>query len=210
MDTDLAIRASGLTRRFDKKLAVDDVDFAIKPGEIYGFLGPNGAGKTTIIRMLVTLLAPTMGNAWIMGHSIRDSETKVRLHIGVALQEVALDPQQTGTQLLRLQGRLYGLSSDEVNKRVAQLGELIDIGGALDHRIKTYSGGMKRRLDLAAALIHNPDVLFLDEPTAGLDPVSRSARAQFTYSPCPSHTVVVGRCGLRISRAKSTFVNFVQ
>lgn len=173
MDIDLAIRASGLTRRFDKNLAVDDVDFAIKTGEIYGFLGPNGAGKTTIIRMLVTLLAPTRGDAWIMGHSIRDSESKVRLHIGVALQEVALDPQQTGTQLLRLQGRLYGLSTDEVNRRVEQLGELIDIGGALDHRIKTYSGGMKRRLDLAAALIHNPDVLFLDEPTAGLDPVSR-------------------------------------
>ncbi|MBI4258159.1 MAG: ATP-binding cassette domain-containing protein [Thaumarchaeota archaeon] len=173
MDTDLAIRASGLTRVFDKKVAVDNVDLAIKQGEIYGFLGPNGAGKSTTIRMLVTLLSPTNGNAWVMGHSIHDDATKVRLSIGVALQDVALDEQQTGAELVRLQGRLYGLSSEEVSRRLAYLREIIDIGDALDRRIKTYSGGMKRRLDLAAALVHNPTVLFLDEPTAGLDPVSR-------------------------------------
>lgn len=175
MDKNLAIQASGLTRRFGKNLAVDNVDLAIKHGEIYGFLGPNGAGKSTTIRMLVTLLAPTSGEAWIMGKNIDHNTTDVRLQIGVALQEAALDPQQTGEELLRLQGRLYGLSPKEVNERVKDLKGLVDIGEAFSQRIKTYSGGMKRRLDLAAALIHNPKVLFLDEPTTGLDPVSRTA-----------------------------------
>lgn len=170
---DLAIQASGLTKKFGEKLAVDNIELAINKGEIYGFLGPNGAGKSTTIRMLVTLMAPTKGNAWVMGHSILDNVAQARLCIGVALQDVALDEQQTGAEFLKLQGRLYGLSYKDVNKRVVELRELVDIGEAFDQRIKTYSGGMKRRLDLAAALIHNPDVLFLDEPTSGLDPVSR-------------------------------------
>jgi ABC-2 type transport system ATP-binding protein len=173
MNSDLAIRTEALTRNFGKKLAVDHIDLSVQRGEIYGFLGPNGAGKSTTIRMLVTLLAPTSGNGWVMGNSIRDQVHKVRLSIGVALQDVALDDNQSGEEFLRLQGRLYGLNSREIQERVSRLQDLIDIGDAFKKRIKTYSGGMKRRLDLAAALIHNPEVLFLDEPTTGLDPVSR-------------------------------------
>ena len=154
--------------------AVDGVDLQIRRGEIYGFLGPNGAGKSTTVRVLCTLLSPTAGRAVIAGYDVADEPEKVRLRIGVALQEAALDPKQTGIELLRLQGRLYGLSRTAVGRRLADLGQLIDIGDALARPIDTYSGGMKRRLDLAAALVHNPEVLFLDEPTTGLDPVSRA------------------------------------
>ena len=168
-----AIRAEGLARRFGENRAVDGVDLTVEPGEIYGFLGPNGAGKTTTVRMLVTLLAPTSGRAWVAGRDVVAEPHEVRLRIGVALQEAALDAQQTGSEILRLQGRLYGLTDKETKRRLAELGELIDLGDALDRRVGNYSGGMRRRLDLAAALVHNPDVLFLDEPTTGLDPVSR-------------------------------------
>lgn len=173
MTNHLAVKATNLSRHYGKKVAVDSIDLAIEPGEIYGFLGPNGAGKSTTIKMLVTLLAPTSGNGWVMGHSILTDVSKARLSIGLALQDVALDDNQTGREFLRLQGRLYGLTNSEVRQRVDDLIKLIDLGDAFDKRIKTYSGGMKRRLDLAAALIHNPQVLFLDEPTTGLDPVSR-------------------------------------
>jgi ABC-2 type transport system ATP-binding protein len=170
-----AIRADGLVRRFNDVTAVDGIDLAIPQGEIYGFLGPNGAGKSTTVRVLCTLTAPTAGRASVAGHDVVEHPERVRLRIGVALQDVALDDKQTGDELLHLQGRLYGLSRSEVAERVAELRELIDIGDALARRIGTYSGGMKRRLDLAAALVHNPEVLFLDEPTTGLDPVSRLA-----------------------------------
>ena len=153
--------------------AVDGVDLRIPTGEIYGFLGPNGAGKSTTVHMLCTLLAPSAGQAFVAGFDVATHPGQVRLRIGVALQEAALDPKQTGTELLSLQGRLYGLSSRDVGRRVAELAELLDLREFLDRLIATYSGGMKRRLDLAAALIHNPEVLFLDEPTTGLDPVSR-------------------------------------
>ncbi len=169
-----AIRAERLVRRFGEVTAVDKVDLEIRRGEIYGFLGPNGAGKSTTVRVLCTLLSPTGGRAVVAGYDVATQPEKVRLRIGVALQEAALDPRQTGIELLRLQGRLYGLSRAEIRGRLAELGELIDIGDALGRPIGTYSGGMKRRLDLAAALIHNPEVLFLDEPTSGLDPVSRA------------------------------------
>jgi ABC-2 type transport system ATP-binding protein len=169
-----AIRAERLVRRFGEVTAVDEVDLGIRRGEIYGFLGPNGAGKSTTVRVLCTLLTPTEGRAVVAGYDVATQPEKVRLRIGVALQEAALDPKQTGIELLRLQGRLYGLSRAEIQSRLAELGELIDIGDALGRPIGTYSGGMKRRLDLAAALIHNPEVLFLDEPTSGLDPVSRA------------------------------------
>jgi ABC-2 type transport system ATP-binding protein len=170
-----AIRAEGLVRRFDGLAAVDGLDLVVAPGEIYGFLGPNGAGKSTTVRMLCTLTAPSEGRAEVAGHDVVARPDEVRLRIGVALQEAALDDKQTGTELLRLQGRLYGLSRHDVEQRLQALRELIDIGDAIDRPIGTYSGGMKRRLDLAAALVHNPDVLFLDEPTTGLDPVSRAA-----------------------------------
>jgi ABC-2 type transport system ATP-binding protein len=168
-----AIVTEGLIRDFDESRAVDSVELRISPGEIYGFLGPNGAGKSTTVRMLCTLLAPTGGRAIVAGHDVATEPGQVRLRIGVALQDAALDPNQTGIELLRLQGLLYGLSKRAVSQRVSELSELIDLGDAMTRRIGTYSGGMKRRLDLAAALVHNPEILFLDEPTTGLDPVSR-------------------------------------
>jgi ABC-2 type transport system ATP-binding protein len=169
-----AIRAERLIRRFGEVTAVDEVELDIQRGEIYGFLGPNGAGKSTTVRVLCTLLSPSEGRAVVAGYDVATQPEKVRLRIGVALQEAALDPKQTGIELLRLQGRLYGLTRAEIRHRLADLSQLIDIGDALGRPIGTYSGGMKRRLDLAAALIHNPEVLFLDEPTSGLDPVSRA------------------------------------
>ena len=170
----VAIRADRLVRRFGELTAVDGVDLEIPRGEIYGFLGPNGAGKSTTVRVLCTLLSPSGGQAVVAGYDVATDPDRVRLRIGVALQEAALDPKQTGIELLRLQGRLYGLSRSEINQRLVELAGLIDIGDALGRPIGTYSGGMKRRLDLAAALVHNPEVLFLDEPTTGLDPVSRA------------------------------------
>ena len=169
-----AIATQRLVKRYGDTAAVDGIDLRVEPGEIYGFLGPNGAGKTTTVRVLITLLAPTEGDALIFGSSVRTDPAAVRLKIGVALQEAALDGQQTGMELLRLQGRLYGLPRTEIDRRLGQLRELVDIGDAIDEPIKTYSGGMKRRLDLAAALVHSPSVLFLDEPTTGLDPASRA------------------------------------
>src|SRR6188472_3833720 len=169
-----AVLTESLQRRFDDKMAVDGVDLEVPPGEIYGFHGPNGAGKSTTVRMLCTLLLPTGGRARVAGHDVASAPDAVRLRIGVALQDAALDDKQTGRELLRLQGRLYGLHRDEIDRRLDDLTHLVDIGAALDDRIGTYSGGMKRRLDLAAALVHNPEVLFLDEPTTGLDPISRA------------------------------------
>src|SRR5215472_10389041 len=169
-----AICAEGLVRHFNGSRAVDNVDLRIPAGEIYGFLGPNGAGKSTTVRMLCTLLAPTGGRALVAGYDVASHPSQVRLRIGVALQEAALDPKQTGNELLVLQGRLYGMSGKAIAQRLAELGELIELGDALDRQVGTYSGGMQRRLDLAAALVHNPQVLFLDEPTTGLDPASRA------------------------------------
>jgi len=172
--TTSAIHCEGVVRDFGEVAAVRGVDLDIANGEIYGFLGPNGAGKSTTVRMLCTLIAPTSGRASVAGFDVVQQPNAVRLRIGVALQEAALDPRQTGAELLLLQGRLYGLSRADAQRRVDELGELIDLSDALDRRIGTYSGGMKRRLDLVAALIHNPDILFLDEPTTGLDPTSRA------------------------------------
>ena len=171
---DLAIYASGISRSFGEVKAVSDVDLAISKGEVYGFLGPNGAGKTTLVRMLITLLLPTAGQAWVAGRELVSEAEEIRLRIGAALQETALDPKQTGLEFLRLQGFLYGLTGRQVRQRVDDLASLVDIGDAIGRSISTYSGGMKRRLDLAAAMIHNPEILFLDEPTTGLDPLSRS------------------------------------
>jgi ABC-2 type transport system ATP-binding protein len=174
LSADYAVYTEGLVRNFDGLRAVDEVDIRIPAGEIYGFLGPNGAGKSTTVRMLCTLLAPTAGRALVAGYDVAAQPGQVRLRIGVALQDAALDPKQTGSELLRLQGRLYGLSNRVLARRLAELGELIELGDALDRPIGTYSGGMKRRLDLAAALVHNPEIVFLDEPTTGLDPASRA------------------------------------
>lgn len=171
---DYAILAKGMERVFGENRAVDGVDLSVREGEIYGFLGPNGAGKSTLVRMLCTLLTPTGGQATVAGRDVIREPEAVRLRIGVALQEAALDEKQTGEEMLRLQGRFYGLSRRDIGRRLEDLSELVDIGPALKDRVATYSGGMKRRLDLALALVHNPRVLFLDEPTTGLDPVSRA------------------------------------
>src|SRR5579862_9113813 len=169
-----AIATEDIGRRFGEMWAVDGVDLEVAAGEIYGFLGPNGAGKTTLVRMLCTLLQPTRGRGLVAGFDVARRPGDVRLRIGVALQEAALDAKQTGRELLDLQARLYGLSRSDRHARVAHVLGLVDIGDAIDRQIGTYSGGMKRRLDLAAALVHDPDVVFLDEPTTGLDPKSRA------------------------------------
>ena len=169
-----AIVTRQLTRRFGDLTAVRGLDLTVETGEIYGLLGPNGAGKSTTVRMMCTLLSPSDGSVSVAGFDTVSDPGEVRLRIGVALQEAALDPKQTGRQLLRLQGRLYGLTKAVATRRAGELAELIALGDAIDRPIGTYSGGMKRRLDLAAALVHEPEVLFLDEPTTGLDPASRA------------------------------------
>jgi ABC-2 type transport system ATP-binding protein len=168
-----AIAVTGLQRAFGDVLAVQGIDLTVEEGEIYGFLGPNGAGKTTTVRMLTTLLLPTGGSASVAGHDVVACAREVRASIGVALQEAALDPLMTGRELIRLQATLQGLPTAAGRKRADQLLERVGLTPAADRRVGTYSGGMQRRLDLAAALVHEPRVLFLDEPTTGLDPVSR-------------------------------------
>ena len=169
-----AVLTEGLIRNYGDVRAVDGIDLSVRTGEIYGFLGPNGAGKTTVVRMLITLLLPHGGKAMVAGKDVVREPKQVRLRVGAALQEAALDDKQTGREILRLQGWLFGMSRREIDARLKELESLIDIGDAIDRFVNTYSGGMKRRLDVAAALIHNPEVLFLDEPTTGLDPISRA------------------------------------
>ena len=174
--SDQAVETQDLVREYKGGVkAVDGVSLSIDAGGIFGFLGPNGAGKSTMVRMLTTLLKPSSGHAIVAGYDVAKNPEQVRLRIGVALQSAALDPKQTGRELLDLQGRLYGLTKAERSARMNELLQLVDIGDAIDRRIGTYSGGMKRRLGLAAALVHQPEVLFLDEPTTGLDPTSRAA-----------------------------------
>ncbi|MEI8323591.1 MAG: ATP-binding cassette domain-containing protein [Actinomycetes bacterium] len=171
------IIATGLARYFGSKdepiKAVDGVDLEVKEGEIFGFLGPNGAGKSTTVRMLTTLLRPTAGQAFVAGYDIVKDADKVRRSIGVALQDAAIDPLMTGNELLELQAVLYGIAPNQMKKRADELLERVGLTAAGDRRVGTYSGGMRRRLDLALSLIHQPAVLFLDEPTTGLDPMSR-------------------------------------
>lgn len=169
----LPIVARGLVRHFGDVKAVDGVDLEVHDGEIFGFLGPNGAGKSTTVRMLTTLLKPTAGTAQVAGFDVVSQANDVRRSIGVALQDAAIDPLMTGNELLHLQAVLYGLPTAQVRPRATELLERVGLAGAADRRVGTYSGGMRRRLDLALSLIHQPTVLFLDEPTTGLDPMSR-------------------------------------
>lgn len=169
------VQAHGLVRTFGDLRAVDGIDLEVDAGEIFGFLGPNGAGKSTTVRMLVTLLRPTAGTALVAGHDVVKAPTAVRRSIGVALQDAAIDPLMTGNELLKLQAILHGLGGKVANQRCGELLERVGLTAAGDRRVGTYSGGMRRRLDLALALIHRPAVLFLDEPTTGLDPTSRQA-----------------------------------
>jgi ABC-2 type transport system ATP-binding protein len=171
-----AIEAQGLARTFSGEVrAVDGVDLEVAEGEIYAFLGPNGAGKTTTVRILTTLLRPTAGSARVAGFDVVSQAGDVRRAIGVALQEAALDPLMTGRELIRLQATLHGLPRDQGQRRADALLERVDLVAAADRQVGTYSGGMRRRIDLASALVHEPRVLFLDEPTTGLDPLSRKA-----------------------------------
>ncbi len=175
MAADNGIEVEGLVREFKKgPRAVDGIDFAVGPGEIYGFLGPNGAGKSTTVLMLTTLLPPTAGTARVAGHDIRSAGAAVRATIGVALQEAALDPLMTGREHMKLQTSLQGVPKRERAARGDELIDRVGLSDATDRRVGGYSGGMRRRLDLALALVHRPRILFLDEPTTGLDPSSRS------------------------------------
>jgi ABC-2 type transport system ATP-binding protein len=169
------IEAERLVREFKDVRAVDGIDLVVSEGEIYGFLGPNGAGKSTTVHMLTTLLPPTDGRARVAGFDVVKQGPKVRAAIGAALQEAALDPLLTGREHLRLQTALHGISGDERQRRSEELLERVGLEAAAERKVRTYSGGMKRRLDLALALVHRPKILFLDEPTTGLDPQSRTA-----------------------------------
>ncbi len=170
------IEVEGLVREFRKgPRAVDGIYLTVEPGEVYGFLGPNGAGKSTTVLMLTTLLPPTGGIARVAGYDIVREGQQVRAAIGAALQEAALDPFLTGREHLNLQAALHGLPRKERKRRGEELLQRVGLEEAADRRVRGYSGGMKRRLDLALALVHAPSILFLDEPTTGLDPQSRSA-----------------------------------
>ena len=175
--SDAAVRARGLVKTYDgsddEVEAVRGVDLEVKPGEVFGFLGPNGAGKSTTVRMLTTLLTITAGRAEVAGVDVGSDPEGVRRRIGVALQEAGLDPRQTGRELLVLHGQLFGFDAAKAKARAEELLALVELEDAADRVTKGYSGGMQRRLDLAASLVHEPEVLFLDEPTTGLDPASR-------------------------------------
>ncbi|NHC14602.1 ABC transporter ATP-binding protein [Motilibacter deserti] len=172
-----AVEAEGLVKQYKSRSgtvdAVRGVDLRVATGEVFGFLGPNGAGKSTTVRMLTTLLSITAGTARVAGVDVAADPDRARRSMGVALQEAGLDVRQTGRELLVLQARLFGFAAKAAADRAAELLTLVGLDDAADRRIKGYSGGMKRRLDLASALVHEPEVLFLDEPTTGLDPASR-------------------------------------
>jgi ABC-2 type transport system ATP-binding protein len=174
--SDYAIEAADLVRQFKNgPRAVDGIDLGVATGEIYGFLGPNGAGKSTTVHMLTTLLPPTSGTARVAGYDVVSEGSRVRAAIGAALQEAALDPLLTGREHLRLQASLQAMPRGERNQRTDELLARVGLTHAADRKVRGYSGGMKRRLDLAMALVHGPSVLFLDEPTTGLDIQSRTA-----------------------------------
>lgn len=176
MSAEHGIEVSKLVREYRKgPRAVDGIDLSVAPGEIYGFLGPNGAGKSTTVHVLTTLLPPTSGTARVGGYDVVREGSKVRSVIGVALQEAALDPLLTARDHLRLQATLQGVPKHERRARADELLERVGLAEAADRKVQGYSGGMKRRLDLALALVHRPRILFLDEPTTGLDPQSRTA-----------------------------------
>lgn len=171
-----AIQTQLLVKHYTPEIkAVDGIDIDVPHGGVFGFLGANGSGKTTTVRMLTTLLRPTGGRARVDGLDVERDASAVRDRIGVALQDASLDDLQTGRELLTLQARLYRVAANGLKERVQELLRIVDLEDAADRLVRTYSGGMKRRLDLAAALVHRPKIVFLDEPTTGLDPISREA-----------------------------------
>ena len=169
-----AIEAEGLVKRFGDTTAVAGVDLTVEEGTVYGLLGPNGAGKTTIVRMLATLLIPDAGTARVLGHDIRTAPDAVRTNVGLTGQYASVDEDLTGEENLVLLARLYGFSGPRAKRRAADLLAAFDLSDPADKQVKTYSGGMHRRIDLAASLVMSPRVLYLDEPTTGLDPRSRN------------------------------------
>ena len=169
----IAIKTTNLTKKFDKLVAVDHLNLEIQEGELFGFLGPNGAGKTTTISMLCTILKPTAGSGKVWGHDIIKEQTKVRKSIGIVFQDPSLDENLTARENLEFHGRLYKVPKDLMNKRMDELLALMELSDRVDDLVKTYSGGMRRRLEIARGLLHHPKVLFLDEPTLGLDPQTR-------------------------------------
>jgi daunorubicin resistance ABC transporter ATP-binding subunit len=172
--TDAAILVEGLAKRFGDVVALDGIDFEVRPGNVFGLLGPNGAGKTTAVRVLATILRPDGGRARVMGHDVVHEAAAVRFQIGLAGQNAAVDANLTGRENLRLIGTLAQMPRREIEPRARELLERFDLSDAADRPVRTYSGGMRRRLDVAAALVQRPPVLFLDEPTTGLDIQSRT------------------------------------
>jgi ABC-2 type transport system ATP-binding protein len=168
------IETKALTKRYDEITAVDGIDLNIEKGEIFGLLGPNGAGKSTTIGMLCTIIRPTSGKASVAGHDIVKEPAKVRKCVGIVFQDPTLDTVLTGRENLELHARLYGVPKDIMNERIEEVLKLVDLKARADHVTRTYSGGMRRRLELARGLLHKPKVLFLDEPTLGLDPQTRA------------------------------------
>jgi ABC-2 type transport system ATP-binding protein len=165
-----------LVKRYSEDvLAVDDISFRVDSGQVFGFLGPNGAGKSTTIKILTSLALPTSGRATVGGYDVVSEADRVRQIMGVALQDIGLDDLMKPAELLTLQAQLFGDSKAQAETRAEELIELVGLTDAIDRRVGTYSGGMRRRLDLALALVHRPEILFLDEPTTGLDPASRRA-----------------------------------
>ena len=170
----VAVAVDGLVKRFGEFTAVDGISFDVEPGELFGFLGPNGAGKTTTISILCTLLHPSGGSARVAGHDVAGDPTGVRSTIGLVFQEITLDDYLTGAENLRFHGRLYGLPRAETKARMQPLLDMVGLTDWADQQVRLYSGGMKRRLEIARGLLHTPRVLFLDEPTIGLDPQTRT------------------------------------
>jgi ABC-2 type transport system ATP-binding protein len=170
-----AIAVEGLSKRYGDLEAVKGIGFEVPPGEVFGFLGPNGAGKTTTIGMLCTLVRPTGGAARVAGHDIVADRDEVRRNIGLVFQDPTLDAYLTAEQNLRFHCELYGLPKDVMDERIALVLDMVDLTDRKDGKVETFSGGMKRRLEIARGLLHSPRVLFLDEPTVGLDPQTRSA-----------------------------------
>lgn len=170
-----AIKTENLVKRYSEVTAVDGVSLEIPEGEVFGLLGPNGAGKTTLISMLATLVHPTSGTALVAGHDINKEPLEVRKNIGIVFQEPSVDDLLTARENLYLHSMLYGMPRNEINPKIDKMLALVSLTDRADSFVKTYSGGMRRRLEIARGLIHGPKILFLDEPTLGLDPSSRKA-----------------------------------